>query len=1524
MFSRILILVVVFLVALSSSPVAAPQFKVYRIKDGATNFNTWFSPLAFPRINNQYQIVLEAYQSAPRIGVWSNGVLTRPALPAPADTFKNWTDIIPFGINNHGHVVGQIFSYYHSHGFQWDSAVTELLPFDSAHWINPNNNTLWCERALSFDINDAGVASGHGAWARPDQQGFMQWYSRPVLWREGQIEAFGTLAGYPVDSVWYRDLPVRINNRDEICGTAQLRVSPNVGQYRAFFGSGGSVTEIPLWAGGYLSWAYDISDSGHVVGFEEFNEGSTHMKRAWRYLKGSKIDIHGTVFPNTAWSEAYGVNSQGQVVGAWVTGGSAPVTALYFDGDTTYNLNTLVTNFPGSTGGPTLNGNIVAAHGIADNGAIVATYKVGFFFYPCLLIPTMPGVVVNSEGDAPDLNSGDGKCWTGGYNSIEEEECTLRAALQHANQAANRDTITFRIPVPRIPSLHVQSELPDITEPIEVDATTQPNAGRVQLDGGGLAANALTITANGCAISGLTINNFDGYAISLLNSDSALITRNVLGPDTAGRAGAGNYGGLIIENSSHNRVGDPYPELANEIAYNQQEGLLVVSGSGNRVRRNIMYGNGGLGIDLWPVGVNPNDTLDPDTGPNGLANFPLLDSVVNVSGQTHFYGHMSAAPNTNYVIELFTSDSCDPSGYGEAQLSLWTTQVTTNADGVASFSSSISPVTLVGKYFTATATDWDDNTSEFSPCWPQKELLIIDAMDAPIANTWFRVSRVAHDRPSFTATLLDSAKTDNGGRLDLGTFLSSGGIALGDSIKIERQLAALPKVRNTLGAMANAITVYLDNASFDQNSYAMSYDELNSEPLQVVKLDHTTLAVNLIVGIEWEADQAYLDNLVAGLRSTSNYLYDVTDGQMRLDTVWIYNNSLLWRLADLRIYASNVLEPEAQADGLFSADPSARILFCRRWFGSADVSRDSTVIEWPMRPDGETNYRTIAHELGHYVLGLRDEYRVSSARCAPLGHYGFMDYQYAWFGPSTSEMSWSRQYENQACRNNEQWRENNGRSCWDHVEFVWQKEYGGIFAPIIKPDEQPGLNSRSFFFGPNDDMADLDYDVGQLVEFNIPSLPRVSHDTLITVRDPRSARTVSGAVVYHRKMPSGRMIAQGGTSSTGNIHVLGVQNGDSILASSALRIQIPGRQVSAGLAQPEWLSGSIEIGAPFGDSLVMDLLAVQGDLPLLVMVKPSGDSLDLRIDYLSPLPQEPTYEFVTDSGAIWSGTLIAGANHYVDGLPEDTAVSEGTVIVRASDLGNQPFFVPVSFRIERQLAGSGPRTLFSYDMATRLDLDTTTTDRTVVLTSCGYPPPSIGLLTGALQVSNIETVALSEGTVIGQPLGLAITYDPTGIDSAPAPLNEEERIRIFRWSEAGSWQLLSGWIDTSANVVYSSITQGGYYGAFTSDQLTAVGETPGGLLMPEGIGLAQNFPNPFNAGTVIEYTLPRAAHVRIEVLNLLGQTVRVLLDHAQLAGQHRLDWDGLNQAGDKVATGMYLYRLITGEYVETKKMLLLK
>ena len=99
------------------------------------------------------------------------------------------------------------------------------------------------------------------------------------------------------------------------------------------------------------------------------------------------------------------------------------------------------------------------------------------------------------------------------------------------------------------------------------------------------------------------------------------------------------------------------------------------------------------------------------------------------------------------------------------------------------------------------------------------------------------------------------------------------------------------------------------------------------------------------------------------------------------------------------------------------------------------------------------------------------------------------------------------------------------------------------------------------------------------------------------------------------------------------------------------------------------------------------------------------------------------------------------------------------------------------------------------------------------------------------------------------------------------------------------------------------------------------GQSP--VVVPAEFALEQNYPNPFNPATSISYILPRSAHVRIAVYNVLGE-VASLFEGQQSAGKHSVIWNGAADNGDAVPSGIYFYRLSAGQFVDTRKMLLLK
>ncbi|MGA9117889.1 MAG: FlgD immunoglobulin-like domain containing protein, partial [Bacteroidota bacterium] len=94
--------------------------------------------------------------------------------------------------------------------------------------------------------------------------------------------------------------------------------------------------------------------------------------------------------------------------------------------------------------------------------------------------------------------------------------------------------------------------------------------------------------------------------------------------------------------------------------------------------------------------------------------------------------------------------------------------------------------------------------------------------------------------------------------------------------------------------------------------------------------------------------------------------------------------------------------------------------------------------------------------------------------------------------------------------------------------------------------------------------------------------------------------------------------------------------------------------------------------------------------------------------------------------------------------------------------------------------------------------------------------------------------------------------------------------------------------------------------------------------LPKTYELSQNYPNPFNPSTNIQFAAPREGRVILSIYNILGQKVRTLVDEVRSAGRYTIVWDGKDDQGVNVGTGMYLYRLQAGDAAIVQKMVLLK
>jgi hypothetical protein len=111
---------------------------------------------------------------------------------------------------------------------------------------------------------------------------------------------------------------------------------------------------------------------------------------------------------------------------------------------------------------------------------------------------------------------------------------------------------------------------------------------------------------------------------------------------------------------------------------------------------------------------------------------------------------------------------------------------------------------------------------------------------------------------------------------------------------------------------------------------------------------------------------------------------------------------------------------------------------------------------------------------------------------------------------------------------------------------------------------------------------------------------------------------------------------------------------------------------------------------------------------------------------------------------------------------------------------------------------------------------------------------------------------------------------------------------------------------------------------FTLEEGTIVGVDGKPTVMPLAYELGNAYPNPFNPATTIAYAIPVSNHVSLKVINLLGQTVRTLVDRHTTAGTYKVVWDGRDEAGRTVPSGIYFYRMESSHFRQVKKVMLVK
>lgn len=238
-------------------------------------------------------------------------------------------------------------------------------------------------------------------------------------------------------------------------------------------------------------------------------------------------------------------------------------------------------------------------------------------------------------------------------------------------------------------------------------------------------------------------NGGAGLILFTNSVSGTVIEGNIIGADVTGTQALGNAQGIQV-NGPGNTVGGTDPNARNIIAFNgggtpwcnaSLAGVWVHNSPAvnNAILGNSIFSNAGLGIDLEfdgdPNCVEPSDNCDVDTGPNNLQNYPVLTSAISGGGSINIQGSLNSTPSTTFRVEFFDNAQCDFFGNGEGQTFIGSASIATAANCTGPINVILPVNVQPGHVITATATDPNNNTSEFAACQ-----VVVQATPTPTAT----------------------------------------------------------------------------------------------------------------------------------------------------------------------------------------------------------------------------------------------------------------------------------------------------------------------------------------------------------------------------------------------------------------------------------------------------------------------------------------------------------------------------------------------------------------------------------------------------------------------------------------------------------------------------------------------------------------------------------------------------------------------------------------------------------------------
>lgn len=610
-------------------------------------------------------------------------------------------------------------------------------------------------------------------------------------------------------------------------------------------------------------------------------------------------------------------------------------------------------------------------------------------------------------------------------------------------------------------------------------------------------------------------------------------------------------------------------------------------------------------------------------------------------------------------------------------------------------------------------------------------------------------------------------------------------MSIGDRLVALKPLAEQPHRRGDWAYRTSVTSLAIDRAS--PNTLVSGY-KIIQLGRQTLRLNSATplIAFNLVVSLQWNATPTYMREISTALSLASDYLFDVSDGQMALGHVTIYDNGEHWREADIQILARLFVRPHAYVGGLRSPSAADVMRVGRQWDrcgGQGCDSNHSGHGYWD-QPEG---YQTLIHEFGHYGLDLLDSYfgyifdsegqivDVNNAKgCTENApdpnraavNASIMNWQYA-----SSELSargvtglWS-----QECEETAQW-QLQGQSDWETV----MERFADTTAPPRWQLNSP-ITGTSVITGP----VDLPANLLNFPDIEVHEEGDAAPIRFLTVRTSTGQPYTGGAQVAVDTLQAGHtvVIYQGQTNAYGQIEVYGAAAGDTLRATTlsgsvsaqtmvgvqtsyVITLDVASQQHEKNPATNAWLS---LIPSPEGDDLTLIVGGVGSNSTMRAVIAPPGAAIPASI-LLQP-----------QGSGVYSGTAhfaVAGA-----GL--------GDVNLRGSTAQAGLILQDVDFQLAA-VDVAAEQDFSAPDGLAWLHLKPNSlaqTNVSIVLMPTGAIPQP--LPTGLAALSRAYSVRVSGGvTGTVRPTVLRMIYDPNRLGQGVTPAD----LQIAFWNGTG-WQL---------------------------------------------------------------------------------------------------------------------------------------